>query len=672
MKLFGGRKAETGPIDALKVRDLYEEGKRDLAWEHRRYWENEAFCVYSEQNLHWDDARQRPDTLSPSDPGWTPVVSNHLLPNTLTLIAKLLRRPLTFEVAPTGSDDASVAAARKAEAALEHQRREHNWEGLRRDHTWDTWLGGTGILAIEWDPRAGQALGSSSETGKPYGTGDTVEMALPITEVVTEPGCRDIEHGRWWIRATALPPGEVAELYGLEEKPAADASAAMSPLQHRMAGGGSDGGSLTLVLTYYERPCGDSPGQIAVVVGSEIVESGAWPFPFTDRLNLVAARQMPLRRRWSGGTVLSAAISPQRALNRAESSVEEHMDAAVGRLVVEDGSVDDDDWDDDPRSIVKVRPGTLHQPSHLGPTQMPAWWQERPAALRQVIDDALHTHDISRGEGDGSGVALSLLAEQDDTPVGAYSKELAEAWGRFASLVLQTLAAKAGEGRTARLERPGQMPELVRWSGPELKGCTTATVPLDAVAPTSRAAQLQKGLLLLDKGVFGNPLDPGTMRRFLRFVDMPGGADIEDAIDEDVAKAQRQNHEMALGKVAIPEKWDNHATHIAEINRFRKTPRYEQLPPEYQELFELKAQTHETLSAEEAAQQVLKGVVSPALAGAAQAAEPPLSGLDAAGAEELALADPATAAAGGTPVPPGAAGPRPTPPTAAPGTPAAA
>jgi hypothetical protein len=668
------RRRPGGPVTALELRERYDEAIRDLSWEHRQYWVNEAFCVYSEQNVTWDEARHRPDTLLPNEAGWTPVVSNHLLPNSRTLVAKLLRRPLGFEVPPSGPDDASVAGARKAEAVLAHQHREHNWESLRREHAWDTWLGGTGALALEWDPKGGQALGSSSETGKPYGTGDTREFALPITEVVTEPGCRDIERARWWIRATALPPAEVAELYGLDQKPAADASASMSPLQHRMAGSGSDGGTLALVLTYYERPCGDSPGQVVVVVGEQVVAKGPWPFPFRDRLNVVVARETPLRRRWTGGTVLSAAISPQRALNRAESSVEEHMDkAGNARLAVEDGSVDDDQWDDDPASIVKVRPGTMNAPAYLSPPQMPAWWQERPDALRLVIDDTLGVHDISRGQapaGAGSGVALSLLSEQDDTPLGAFAKELAETWGRFASLVLQTLAAKATEPRTARLEAPGQVPTIIRWSGAELAGHTTAVVPFDDVAPTSRAAQLQKGLLLLDKGVFGLPGDPGTTRRFLDFVDMPGGTDVDEAVDFHAAKAQRENHELAIGIVKVPADFDDHTTHIREHNRFRCSDAYERLAEDVRALVDTHVDAHETLAAEEMGEQMAKAAVSPALAAAAQAHEPPGSGEPVPTDPAAAPADPA--ASGGTPAVPGAAGPRPQPPTAAPGTPAAA
>jgi hypothetical protein len=77
----------------------------------------------------------------------------------------------------------------------------HNWEELRRQQAWATLKGGTSILCTEWDPRAGTELGVT-ETGKNFGTGDTVESVLNVTQAAGEPGCRDFEHGRWWIKAT--------------------------------------------------------------------------------------------------------------------------------------------------------------------------------------------------------------------------------------------------------------------------------------------------------------------------------------------------------------------------------------------------------------------------------------------------------------------------------------
>src|SRR5262249_53810935 len=154
--------------------------------------------------------------------------------------------------------------------------------------------------------------------------GDTVETCLDVTQVATEPGSRDLEHGYWWIKGVALPPRVVKDMYNLPELPAADAGVMLSPLQRRLMS--TDRGTmavpLTLVLTYYERPGPESKnGQVATVVGQRIVDGvHPWPFPFDDRLNCVAMRETPIDGRWTGDTVVSAAVPVQVALNQSWSS----------------------------------------------------------------------------------------------------------------------------------------------------------------------------------------------------------------------------------------------------------------------------------------------------------------------------------------------------------------
>ena len=627
--MLGRKKAGAGDgqrISATEIRDRLDRASRNMVREHRNYWVNRSF-VGGEQHIYWDAARRRPDTLPRAD-NERRLTVNRLRPNTRILMAKLLRRPLVFDVSPSAADDGAVIGARKARAAVADVAREHRWEDLRRDLCWNTWQGGTGGLCIEWDPRAGTPLGTSEKTGKAFGTGDSREYALDVTEIAVEPGARDAERARWWIRLAALPPGEVAELYGLEEAPAADASAMLSPLQRTLMAadrGEVAAGELTLVLTYYERPSSTSPGQVAVVVGESIVDGPhPWPFPFTDRLNLVVARETPVAGRWCGDTVLSDAISPQRALNRAETSIDEHMDkAGNARGMYEEGSIDEEVLDDDPATWVAVRPGAKEWPGYMSPPSMPAWSARWAHQCRAAVDDAMGVHDVSRGKASanaGSGVALNLLAEQDDTPLGALAKEMAEAWGRFATLWLQIAEAKVTEPREARVDRNGQVPDAMRWTGEDFAGQTVAHVPLEAVQPRSRLASFEMAKEL--KGVYPDM----PLRVFTALADIPGADDVTEALDPDIARARRENHQMAAGVPALPEQWDNHALHIEELNRFRKSAAYEDLDDDRRELFDLHAQAHDVLAAEEMARQVARAMVSPALAAAAQADEPPLAG----------------------------------------------
>jgi hypothetical protein len=70
------------------------------------------------------------------------------------------------------------------------------------------------------------------------------------------------------------------------------------------------------------------------------------------------------------------------------------------------------------------------KPEWMAPTVMPTWVMESPKMLAEQLDDILGLHDVSRGIAPAnieSGVGLSVLVEQDTTPLGALTREMATA-----------------------------------------------------------------------------------------------------------------------------------------------------------------------------------------------------------------------------------------------------
>lgn len=618
-------------IKAERVREMYGRGMKATRAEQQRYWVNQSFLL-GEQWVYINQARNQIVQANPN-PKRVRVMIPRLRPESRRLIAKLLRRKLVFEVIPTAGDDATVRAAKDAEGVLEDTARSHDWEKVREEHAWATWVGGTGMLCLDWDPSAGKRLGYDEVTKRVIGEGDIRTTALTITEVATEPGTTDIEHARWWIKAQALPANEVQQTYGLKKKPKADATAALSPYQQRImtATRGEPAFDLSLVLTYYERPSRENPdGMVAIVIGGETVSVGKWPFPFKDRLNVVAGIETFVLKRWTGDSILSDAIPIQTALNASWSNILEHQKhAANARLQVPDYSIDRiEELTDQAGEIIPYNPA-MGESKWLSPPQMPDWWLMQPEKLRAEMDDVLGIHDISRGmapKNVESGAALSILQEQDETPIGGLARNLAAAWGRYASMVLEVYADKVTTSRKARLDYVGGASETKKWKGTDLAGQTTAFVPFDSVAPVSDAVRKTQGFMLWDRGAFNDPNGKPDPTKLAAFIDGPGQSFIEDT-DPDVARARRENHEMALGGICVPQPWDDHAKHIAELNRFRKSARYEQLDKAVKEVIAKHAQAHENLAAAEAGKLAGQAEAHPALAGAADAHEPaPLDG----------------------------------------------
>lgn len=616
------------------------------------YWLNHSYLL-GQQWLWFNPETHRLDQL-PRDPDRVQATVNRMWPASRTIVSKLVSRELVFEVQPTQADDATVRAAKLGEAILKQVHEDHRWESLREDAIWAVWKGGSAAIAVEWDPSAGQDLGLLDD--RRVATGDIKTSVHTVAEFVIEPGSRDAETARWWIKANAFPPEQVQAEFNLSKKPAADASAGLTPLQNKLLSDARRGGfehtPLTLVLTLYERPNFLRPeGAVATVVGDEIVDGPyKWYFPWVEHLNLALMRETPINGRWSGETVLTMARPIQTALNASWSSIIEHIKlAGNARLAVPQSSIDILDSLSDLPGEVFPYPDGMEKPSYVSPPQMPNWWIEQPKRLAEELDDIMGVHEVSRGAAPSnieSGYGLTILAEQDATPLGRLTKEQAIAWGKVATMVLRLYEKFSKEPRKAKIHSPGMPPESFSWTAKDLLHQTHATVPLDAVIPRSRAAVEAFAEKAMQMGLIK------SVEQFAQVAELGNQRDLLEVASPDVARARRENFAMAAGEVALVEAWDDHQAHVTEHNNFRKSARYEMIDDDAKKLFELHIQGHATSSAEELGEQFNKGQHNPLLAAAVSGKGAPTITPQEAGA----LQTEQQAQAGGTQAPPAGTG----------------
>jgi hypothetical protein len=626
----------TSPADPRELTSGYieqkwREGQQDILAELRHYEINANFLL-GEQWLTWNSVEAQAEIalsgMTEEGEDRLRVSVNRLRPAVRRSAAKLLRRPLVFDVIPDDADDASIKGANVGKAVLADYRLRHQWEDLRNDQVWEHYRGGVTILALEWDDSAGETLGYDTETGRKLGTGDTREHMLSVAQVAFEPGCSDAEHARWWIMGRALPPEEVQERYQLPTKPSADATSKSSPLTRLLAVSGSARQpNLTMVLDYYERPNWLRPeGAYVCVVAGSIVAQGPWQFPFTDRLNIVVAREIPNPHRWTGQSILDDAVSPQVAVNHGASSLLENAKyAGSPKFMYPEGSINVDWLSDHPGEPLSYVPGDNGaKPGWEAAAALPQWMLELPARFEAEIDAVLGDYPIARGAAAGSvtsGSGLALLAEQGDSPLTFTARILAEAWGRFATMTLETLAAKIADERTARVplgESGAGPPQKLKWSGKDLHGQTEAIVPLEAVAPRTSGMSYQLAKELVQIGLIQTP------QQFAKLAEVPGIEHLDDITSPQLGLAERENVELFTDAelVPIPELFHDHRTHIASHNAARASARYRDLDDTLKRAFDNHVLAHEKLAMEEALRMQQLAIMSPVLAGAAQASGP--------------------------------------------------
>ena len=622
------------------VKDLYSKGVQEIREELRNYWLNHSFLL-GYQWTYWEANTGGIDNVA-SEGDRIQATVNRTRANMRVIMANLTQRELSFENLPSSFDDATIKAAKLGEAVVEDLRKTHQWESLREKHLTALVKGGTAAISVDWD--------AANET--------TVETVLPLGDFTIEPGhTGDGSRARYWIRKQALPQDQVYSMF--EEcfpdgPPAVSSTTSLDPYMHRVVGDSNGNGTNTIkrtaVYTYYERPNPLNPdGVVLVEVDGKIVQHvEKWPFPFKDRLNIAVGTETTIENRWYGASFLDDVRPIQVALNATWSNLLEHLrDAGTARLVVPSSAVDYINTISDlPGEILEYLDGSA-APDYLTPAQLTSWIRDMPGMLSGIIDDLMGVHDVSRGQAPPnieSGLGLSILAENDSSPVGRLIKETVRIWNEVAQMSLALHEVMVEKPRQA-VVADGVSRISMPWKGADLGGQIMVEIPLEAVIPVSRASQVARADKMMQMGLIQDAI------QYASIANLPGKESIIDAINPDVAKARRENAGFVSGEISLPAGFDDHRAHIKTHNDFRKTQRFELMDLESKEDLNAHCLAHETMSSEEAARAQAQHETAPALGQAPNAS----------GSE----VDPALLEAG-MPMPPGEQGPAPAPAAAPP------
>lgn len=588
------------PPSAPEVIEKWRKADNYLVRERRDYWMNASYYS-SNQWIWWDITRnivQELDYANEAERGSRITVDKYG-PRTRSLLARLTRSELIWEVQPSGMDDNSMRKQRLQEQLLIGEQRHNHWEDIREMEILQTLFGGASVISVEWDPDKGEdyMIDPLSQISVPLGG---VRLTpLGISEFTLEPGSQNVEDARWWIRCTSLPPEQVQERYGLDWCPTADSEAMLSS-RHRSILLRRPGGApplTTLVYTYYERPTSRGPGCVVHVVNGKVVlQEDSWPFPFRH-LNIALFRQSKVPGTWVGHTMLTAARDIQYAYNRARSTILEHMrKAANARMMIPAGSVEDaDNITIDPADTLEYN-SEIGEPHWQSAPEVPRWISGEAAQLEAELDDIFHTHQTTRGEAPGdrnSGLALALLAEKDDTPLGPMAKDQSFGWGKIAEMTLALYrmnAESTGITRKVMLITEQNVPLEVTWGPEDIDERPTVLVPIDATQPRSKIAtqSMITNLAQQFPMVFQN-VDAKALSKML---DLPDPRQFLATQDPDIAKAEWENGLLMQNVAVIPEDFDVHDIHIKIHNDQRKSPAYELADPKTKQIIDMHIMSH--------------------------------------------------------------------------------
>jgi hypothetical protein len=529
-------------------------------------------------------------------------------------MARMTRSPLVWEVEPSGTDDASARRQRLQEQLLLSEAHEQDWAEIREEHLLQTLYGGSAAISVEWDPQLGKIVATDPVTAIPIPAGGVRITPLGISEFCLEPGSPSVDDARYWIKCVALPPEQVKERYNLDWEPVPDAEASLSSRHRTLLSRRPQGQPprLTLVYCYYERPTTRTPGCVVHVVNNKEVyaygDGQGWPFPF-PHLNITIGIQRKIHRTWVGNTLLTPARDIQYAYNRARSTILEHMrKAANARLMVPAGSIEDSDSiTTDPADVLEYN-SELGEPHWQSAPEVPRWISNEAAQLESELDDIFFTHAVTRGQAPGdrnSGLALSVLAEKDDTPLAPMARNQSAVWARIGQMTLQmyrAYAQQSGMVRSQTITTSQGSTVQFEWTSEDIDETPMVKVPLDATAPRSKIAT--QSVIVSLAQTFPAAFQNVDGMSLARLLDLPDPKGFLTTADPDVAKAEWENGLLMQAIPVMPADFDDHAKHIAQHNRERKSPAYELAADDVRQAIDVHVMAHQKLAADEAAAQL--------------------------------------------------------------------
>jgi hypothetical protein len=322
--------------------------------------------------------------------------------------------------------------------------------------------------------------------------------------------------------------------------------------------------------------------------------------------------------------MLNGARNLQVIYNAVRSIVVEHAKLAGNvRMLVPRGALDDEvDLTDEAGEIVEYWPTDGHMPSYMAPAQLSRYVYQLAEDVQRDLDDLMSTNEVARGVAPGdrnSGLALSILAERNDTPLGVMAHSQASGWARIAQMVLRLYQDRITQERDAVVWVEG-VPRPIRWNGEALRNQWRVKVPLEATSPQSKAAWVAQ--ITSVKASFPEMFAGLPPEQLVALLDVPGLSPVRQLVNADAARARKENELVMSGEVIFPHDYDDHARHIAEHNRMRKSDSYLYAPDEYRDTLDKHIEAHQRLLEEEAASQAALNAVQPGLAALPQASEP--------------------------------------------------
>lgn len=230
-------------------------------------------------------------------------------------------------------------------------------------------------------------------------------------------------------------------------------------------------------------------------------------------------------------------------------------------------------------------PTAPNGPEALQIPMIPQWAYTEEDKLTQMINDISGISEVSRGTLPSASIpaiGMQLLTEQDDTRIGVMTEQHEHAWAGVGSLILKYIEKFYVLPRKLKMAGP-EMSYLVKEvAGADLRGNTDVIVIRGSTLPGSKTLNRQDILTVFREGLLGEPTDPKVREKVLDLLEFGDIQGVWEDQSLDKNQVKRVIEALEKGQPVNVSEFDNHTIWLLELNKYRKSDKWDTLDPEIQ------------------------------------------------------------------------------------------
>ena len=513
-------------------------------------------------------------------------VYNHIASIVEIRLSRLNTVRPRMSVVPSSADIKDISASKMSKAVLDSLQHKINLSAILAEGASWSEVCGTCFYKVVWDNNIGKVV-----TLDPYliKEGDVSVSTIPPFEIFPyNNNIPRLEDNPSIIHARAYPVETIKSLWGVDvagetldvfSLSSTNTISGFGYTQNITSCGSEAKDNHALVIERYELPSAKYPnGRLVIVIKDQLVYEGELPF-----INGVdGQRGYPFVKQTSvsvpgcfwGVSVIERAIPVQRAYNALKNRKLEFLNrVSMGVMMVEDGSIDVDDLEDDglsPGKVLVYRQGAT-PPTMMSANRIPVDFASEETRLMNEFSLISGISDLMRQSqatyANLSGTALQLLIEQDTSRLSCSIDNIKFAVVEIAKQVLRLYKQFAVVPRLAKIMGEKNSVEVFYFTNSDLGG-DDIVCDSDSELSSSKANQRSMIFELLGSGLLHD--ENGRISNDVRYklLEMLGVGiydNNQDLAQLHIKSAQRENLNFSRADFSDEvQSYDEHDLHIKE------------------------------------------------------------------------------------------------------------